>query len=545
MADKTYDLVYVGAGSMNLVNAMYATKYGKLKVGMFEDRHEAGGGWCSEESPAPGFVANHCSHMHIYKFHHAPLWLDYPELEEYGVSIAKPIVGPAVAFREDDSWVGAYTVWDKDYNDKTYKLLSRFSERDAHVFMNLREKWEKYIYPAVLEWAFNPPLSFGTPDAMERLIMNPESGIRPEWTLMSPVQLMRDLFESPEVQSMGIRASQSAGTCPVAYASGIAALVLMFVFLDPIAIKGGNHQLAHAAQRVILENGGMITHSCAVDKIIIENGKAKGIRLSDGTEIEARLGVVCGANPWQLIEDLTGVEYWDRDIVRKVRNIEADWTTISWYTWALKEQPRYKAEAFNPDIPYSAWLTLARKGLEVLEKESYIRKAGNWPDPEDFNLVVSNWSIQAPGSFAPPGKAAIITEQFLQPATRYSEEEWKKLEKQHADEIISFWVKYCTNMTWDNVIGYVPITPHFTARHARNFAPQGNWNIIDMDGPQVGRFRPIAQLADLRNFPIKNLYPCSSAWPPVGSACSHQGYWVYKLLAEKHNLAKTWEGRAF
>ena len=44
MADKTYDLVYVGAGSMNLVNAMYATKYGKLKVGMFEDRHEAGGG---------------------------------------------------------------------------------------------------------------------------------------------------------------------------------------------------------------------------------------------------------------------------------------------------------------------------------------------------------------------------------------------------------------------------------------------------------------------------------------------------------------------
>ena len=32
MADKTYDLVYVGAGSKNLVNAMYASKYGGLKV---------------------------------------------------------------------------------------------------------------------------------------------------------------------------------------------------------------------------------------------------------------------------------------------------------------------------------------------------------------------------------------------------------------------------------------------------------------------------------------------------------------------------------
>ncbi|MBW1946110.1 MAG: hypothetical protein JRJ51_25285, partial [Deltaproteobacteria bacterium] len=70
MADKTYDLVYMGAGSKNLVNAMYATKYGGLKIGMFEERHEAGGGWCCQESPAPGFVANHCSHIHIKNFHH-------------------------------------------------------------------------------------------------------------------------------------------------------------------------------------------------------------------------------------------------------------------------------------------------------------------------------------------------------------------------------------------------------------------------------------------------------------------------------------------
>ena len=79
MADKVYDLVYVGAGNKNLINAMYATKYGGLKVGMFEARHEAGGGWCSDESPAPGFIANHCSHIHCYLHHHAPVWVDFPE----------------------------------------------------------------------------------------------------------------------------------------------------------------------------------------------------------------------------------------------------------------------------------------------------------------------------------------------------------------------------------------------------------------------------------------------------------------------------------
>jgi hypothetical protein len=59
-----------------------------------------------------------------------------------------------------------------------------------------------------------------------------------------------------------------------------------------------------------------------------------------------------------------------------------------------------------------------------------------------------------------------------------------------------------------------------------------------MDGPQLGRTRPIAQLADLYNFPIKNLYPASSAWHPSGGATSEQGYWVYTVMADQHGLKK-------
>ena len=243
-------------------------EYGGLKVGMFEERHEAGGGWCSEESPAPGFIANHCSHIHFYHFHHGPIWEDFPEWEKYGAKFAKPKLGPAIVFRDDDSWVGAYTIWEESQRDKTYKLMSKFSERDAQVFLDLEEKWTKYIYPAVLEWLFSPPVPFGTPDAVEKLLMNPESGIRPEWTMMSPVQLMRDLFESREIQSWGIRPAQSAGVCPIAYGSAISALILIFMFLDPIAIKGGSHQLAHASQRIILENGGKRAIIASLDKAL-------------------------------------------------------------------------------------------------------------------------------------------------------------------------------------------------------------------------------------------------------------------------------------
>jgi beta-carotene ketolase (CrtO type) len=539
MADKVYDVVYVGAGNKNLINAMYATKFGGLKVALFEARHEEGGGWCSDESPAPGFVANHCSHIHCYLHHHAPVWLDFPEWKEYGVQVCLPKVAQSVVFREDDSWAGSYTIWEEGYRDKTYNLLKRFSEKDAETYIYYMDKWWDYIYPASLEWSFNPPVPLGQPDTMDKLIMNPESGIKPYWMMMSACQLMRELFDSPEVQALGIRGAQSAGVNPTAYGSALIGLCLMNTYMDGAPIKGGSHQCAHASQRVIYENGGELYHGKTVEKIIIENGVAKGIRLDDGTEIEAKLGVVCGSNPIDLVHDITDPEEWPADIQKAVKNIERNFVAISWYTWALKEQPVYRAEEFDPDIKYSNWINLSRKGLECIEREAHLRLAGEWPDPDDFNLVIANWSMFEHDYFAPPGpKATVLTEQFIQPATRYSAEKWKELEKRHADECITFWNKYCENITWDSVIGYVPITPYYTAHHAANFGPQGNWCVIDMDGPQLGRTRPIAQLADLRNFPIKNLYPASSAWHPSGGATSEQGYWVYQIMAEQHGLQK-------
>ena len=67
MADKTYDVVIVGGGNKSLVTAMYLTKYGGLSVGMFEERHELGSGWSSEE-PSPGWGGNTCSHHPLSPF---------------------------------------------------------------------------------------------------------------------------------------------------------------------------------------------------------------------------------------------------------------------------------------------------------------------------------------------------------------------------------------------------------------------------------------------------------------------------------------------
>ena len=95
-------------------------------------------------------------------------------------------------------------------------------------------------------------------------------------------------------------------------------------------------------------------------------------------------------------------------------------------------------------------------------------------------------------------------------------------------------------MTWDNVIGYVPVTPYFTAKNCRTFAPHGNWQTLDLTLRQMGKLKPFLELADITKFPINNLYPCSSGWGSNG-ATSHQGYAVYKVMAEKFGLKKPWE----
>ncbi|KPK21796.1 MAG: hypothetical protein AMK69_21005 [Nitrospira bacterium SG8_3] len=538
MADKSYDVVCVGAGNKNLVAACYALKYGGLSVGLFDERHEAGAGWSTEESPAPGFLANHCSQVHLMNYY-TLFFEDFPEIDQMVERSYPPLYATAVF--PDGTWIGQYSIHDDPNQERTAKSIARFSERDAETYVNWHRTFRKYWLEAWLESQWSPPPGPGEVGPLEKVFRNPEAGLDPAWRFMSMAQIMADIFESLEMQLLGLRGVQSAGPMPDEPGLGLVGLTMLSQ-REPIIIRGGNHGMAHACARVIQRHGGKIFTNKKVEKILIENGRARGIRLVDGTEIEAKVAVLSGVNPSQLVFDLTGPEHWSPRTVRRVKNLQSHMTCISWYTWALQEHPNYIAEDFDPDLHQSVWMNLGGKDINYVLNEVWRRRMGQWPDPEKFNLIVSNYSIIDP-TFAPPGKSAILTEQYVLPATAFSEEEWKEIAKRHADEIIRFWGKYAPNVNWDNVIGYVPVTPHFTLKHSSNYGPSGNWHIIDLIPCQVGPFRPTPELANIRNFPIKNLYPASAAWGLMPGANACQGYVAYKVMAEHFDLPRPWEER--
>ncbi len=545
MADATYDAIIVGGGSKGLILAMYLAKYGGMEVAIFEKRHEAGGGWCTDEGPAPGFLADYHASANGPTYH-IPVEWDFPEWVELGGKYIDIEVGQGAIFKEDDSCILTYTHRGDPNYERAAKSIARHSERDAETWIRLQESIRKFFFPAYLEFIYNPPPPPGVPDAMERLMMQPDTGFDPYWAMKTPLEAAQDAFESGAVASMLMRLVMTGlGIPPDVSGMGFHAFVQSLAMAAPGrrgGVQGGTHSWAHAATKIFLANGGKIFTKQEVDKVLIENGKAKGVRLADGTEVEARKLVVSSLDPYNLCFRLIGKEYLNWQILRKVENLERRYTTITWYTWALHELPDYKAASIDPDINRVMALALVSKDPEEAMREIALRRLGKMP--EELQLFIIVHSI-ADRTRVPEGKYSLLTEQYVLPANALSESEWVEYKSHHAQQLIELFQRHAPNMTWDNVVGYAAITPYDICK-LDNMAPTGNWAIIDNTPSQWGRSRPIPELASHRT-PIENLYATGSAWPPFAVAACFQGYNCYKVIAADYGLGKPWEkeGRPF
>ncbi len=547
MADASYDLVLIGGGSKTLPVAMYAAKYGGLSVAIFEDRHELGGAWTSEEAAVPGFLSELHSSTVWRDLYFAPLWEDFPDFEEKGARLARYPGGSGLICVEDDSCLVLYHGDEDPTQERTAAEIAKVSERDAETWLKLWEvnKSGGAYNQAVLEDTFNLPPGPDQPDAGERFyqwfLKQPDCPIDRRWLFLPAFQASREFWESPEMRRLTMSFVQVRGSVEL-QAPGV--MVGLPMIIRCSLVIGGTHSLAHAAHRIIIENGGKIFTNSEVTKILVENGEAKGIRLADGSEIEAKQAVVSGVDPHQLCFDLIGKDHMSPKILNKIEHLERRMTCITWYSWAIHEPPNYKASIANPDINHTHRVVLGSKDDEPVLREAAWRRLGKQP-PETEIIVLGVHSTRD-ATRSPEGKHVVSTSQTVLPANCLSEREWKAYKKSNANYILQEWQKYAPNMTWDNVIGYCPITPYDTASRLKNMRPTGNHHVIDDLPGQSYKFKPISELAGHR-MPIKRLYATGAGWGPAAGAHTGQGYRCYKVIAEDLGLEKPWEkkGRPF
>jgi phytoene dehydrogenase-like protein len=546
MEDEVFDAVIIGGGNKGLLLAMYLMKYGGISVGVFERRHEVGGGLSTEESAAPGFRSNTHAHM-MMAMYYLPIWRDFPEFWDYGCRWDQSLCSAGIVFQNNETALSIYSLKHDPLQERTAQQIARFSKRDAATWLRLaalersREYWRVQT-----DMIFNPAEFRANPDIMNRQMeLFPklmEAGFTPDPLVLnaSSKRMIGEWFESPELQSCILRFAVTSVNDINEPGWGIMAMGLAS-YLPLIGfIPGGTHQIAHASHKMLVKMGcKFFTHS-EVDKVIIENGWARGIHLTDGRRVKAnKIVVSAGLTPCQLCFDLIGREHIDSVLATRIELLEEKFGCVMNYSFAVHEAPKYKAETFNPDIHYCGWMGMEpHASIDRIAAECMQIKMGQWPSPADYVPAVGCNSLVDP-AYAPPGKHIVQSEQLAPRVTNHTEEEWLEIKDRYADDLIRIWQQYAPNMTWDNIIGMDTNSPYDNLR-MKNLAPYGNTAGVDRNYWQVDANRPTPELANHRT-PIKNLYATGACWHLGSSAGSSESYNCYKIIAKDFNLAKPWE----
>jgi beta-carotene ketolase (CrtO type) len=553
MADATFDAIVVGGGHHGTIIAAYLAKAG-LDTAVFERQHELGGGACGEDLPAPGFVQNPCAHFTRFWAH--PAYRDF-DLPGKGLKYVFPDHNEGIVFPDGTAFIG-YSALVVDpatgletYSDenvkRTYDEIAKLSPRDAETYLDLLGRYVRTWRQAFREYRYSPPTPWGVPNALEKLVGAEVDPIEPVWCFQTGRQLALDLFDSPELQILFMRAIEtSTGSFPSDVLGPyvfVHTLALVLSWESASIVYGGTHSITHALQRAFSSLGGQFFVSQEVDKVVIENGRATGIILTDGTRVNARKFIVSDLGIPQTCQRLIGEEYFTESAFRRTKKIDYDRAQIWWGNIAMHELPKYTAQAQYPDLGMQPRLYMGPKDVDYM---SYKYQAEIWLNgwPSDFVMLAAPDSIYDP-SRAPDGKHTILVEEFAAPYRFHSMADWRRMKKQVVGEFLKHWQKYAPNMTWDNVIDAHITTPWDVIN--RNIdMDEGGWVNGAMTVNQADRFRPTPELSNYRT-PVNDLYICSSNLHSGGGIGRGSSYCAYKVIAEDHGLPRFWEqaGRTY
>lgn len=551
MADAIYDAIIVGGGHHANILACYLQKAG-LQTAVFERQMEVGGGACGEDLPLPGFIQNPCAHFTRFWAH--PAYTDF-NLKDYGLTYVFPEQNEGMVFDDGTCYIGHSCLrvdpetgkeyFSQAHFDKTYEQIARFSKRDAETYGNLFKLYETKWRQAFREYRYSPPTPYGTPDPLERLLLDKDSGIEPVHQFMSSKQIAYDMFESPELRTLFMRAVPTSSGClpddPIGIYGFIHCISLVLSWESASIVLGGTHTITHVLQRAFSAMGGKFFVHHEVDKVLHENGKATGIRLVNGSEIKAAKLVVSDLGVPQTMFRLLGEDHLTPKQAHRVRNIDYDRSQIWWGNVAVHELPKYTAASYNSECGLQPRLYFGPKDPDYIATKYQAEIFTRGYPVRPFILTAPD-SIWDP-TRAPAGKHTILVEEFAPPHRFYSEREWLRKKKEFVDDLFVYWQKFAPNMTKDNLIEAFITTPYDVVNRHLDML-EGGWVEGSMYASQLGRFRPCPEFAGYKT-PLSNMYMCSSNLHSAGGIGRGSSYNCYKVIAEEHGLPRFWESRAY
>src|SRR2546426_353498 len=186
---------------------------------------------------------------------------------------------------------------------KTAKALKKFSQRDAAKFPKIYERYRNMVNRMLIPTYYTDP--FERTDAEEKAAISkiPDGEYFLETRAKTVIQHAEDTWESEEMRLVEAIGPLLVGLPSNAPGSAVS-LTSLPLLKETYVVKGGSGNFAQALRRIFLEAGGEILEGVHVDRVLVKEGRARGVALANGKEIHAKRFVVSGVDVRQRFEFL-------------------------------------------------------------------------------------------------------------------------------------------------------------------------------------------------------------------------------------------------
>lgn len=533
------DCIIIGAGHNGLVCAGYLAQAG-WKVLVLERRDVLGGAAVTEEL-WPGYHVSSAAYV---------VSLLLPEIER-DFELAKH--GYRVLPRTPSSFTpledGRSLLLGPD-DELNQREIAQFSEKDAEAFPRyeaLLERTAECIEPVLTS---TPPDLLPLPADWRKIGFGKKfRDARRGWSIFQALKSLGDdmpeaielltgsartildrWFES-DVLKATLATDAIIGTFQSISAPGTAYVLLHHVMGAAGGargvwgyVEGGMGALSQAIAKSAEACGVVVRTDASVEQILVENGRAAGVRLAGGEEIRARC-IASNLDPHQTFERLLDSDNLPEGFRRAVERIDYASASMK-INLAVSELPRFTCVTegrFDGSLPAGAQPATSdavgpeHRGtihigatLEHLERAYDDAKYGR---PSKRPIVEMTIPTSVDGTLAPEGSH--ILSLFVQYAPyNLAEGDWND------DAFKNAFIDRCV----DEIARVAPNVPDsIVHRHAyspvdleRTFGLTGG-NIFQGAMPlhQLFSMRPVAGWSDYRT-PVAGLYLCGSAAHPGG-----------------------------
>jgi prolycopene isomerase len=245
------------------------------------------------------------------------------------------------------------------------------------------------------------------------------------YALQNSKKILDDYFSDPLLKAVLAVFWGYIGVPPTRLAFAYLAMVLFqYMEFKPFHIKGGSQALSNAILNKFLAGGGTARFSCGAKRIVVENGRVKGVVTDDDVEISTDY-VVSNASPIATYNHLMDPQQVPADalVEMKSRNLS---------TSALTMFIGFDCEPDQLGITESTNFLMDSKDISdgLLERMNRL-------DIDDELMVLSCYDVSDP-EFSPPGtcQANVVTLKYGEPWLRIPPRQYNDIKFRCADAML-------------------------------------------------------------------------------------------------------------